>query len=547
MESKFPLLPRIDVIAREVMNDLPEIEDRVYYVGPEAGTFRDDRDKKPVVCSHSIANAELPVKPKATLMMARVAQAVNLLEPAAPADLSAPRDFHPPEVVDIRNMTNAQRQDLVESNISLLKDARGDKRPGDVASEFVELIYYCPEKEKDIADSLIEFIDTTADTGASEEILGVLVDKAAVVAEISEDLFDNHPELIDKSMAVVDALLRRRSVHEKFYAVRPMINLLNCSPVDVKGKLAEVIESLITISDDKFEYEKDYHHLMQVRPSQALYIAKLINRVETERRQDLRNILYHTICGVIDEWPSHDAVQCAAEMIGDLRQAHRASVIKSILELEGAYDQAKSVATGFIRYVEESEKVELMELAGVDDEGFGQSVLSMRASVSDEILEFGKTGSSTYILPKQHCASMRVVSANSAKVWAEAFYDWAAWHRAGFSYVPVEPIEDIDFYHQRWSGGVVVEVSAVVTSNLAGRSLADWKRFRQDFMDELTTQRKKIVATLERMGIEHGHLHDGNFVVVPYKTSNGQVDYSRCPRLYVIDFDQASKVQFEGQ
>lgn len=40
-------------------------------------------------------------------------------------------------------------------------------------------------------------------------------------------------------------------------------------------------------------------------------------------------------------------------------------------------------------------------------------------------------------------------------------------------------------------------------------------------------------------GIEHGHLHLFNFVLVFETLEDGKPDLSKFPRIYVIDFDQA--------
>ena len=82
---------------------------------------------------------------------------------------------------------------------------------------------------------------------------------------------------------------------------------------------------------------------------------------------------------------------------------------------------------------------------------------------------------------------------------------------------------------------------AVTTSNLHGLNLCDYvaSGAGQEHIGELYAMRDLIKQTLAEMGINHGHDHDGNFVVVPYTTDDGRADLSRTPRLYIIDFDMA--------
>jgi hypothetical protein len=63
-----------------------------------------------------------------------------------------------------------------------------------------------------------------------------------------------------------------------------------------------------------------------------------------------------------------------------------------------------------------------------------------------------------------------------------------------------------------------------------------------EYQDQLIEMREQIREALTKMCIGHHHLHDGNFVVVPYRDENDKVDLSRCPSLYVIDFDDAEPI-----
>lgn len=277
---------------------------------------------------------------------------------------------------------------------------------------------------------------------------------------------------------------------------------------------------------------------MQYKPNHALYVAYCAGVLGSV---DVQDELYRSLEGVVGDDRCKGILPCAASMIPYLDEVDRIRIIKAFLVADGMHDNARSIAVSHIETVSgEEERSRLLELAGLGDEGWSESILDRKA-IRDRVVSLDKSGSSTYIFPEQHKASMRIIPANSAIAWFEAFYNWDKWYEAGFNYVPVEPIQDMDFYHREQYGGRIEELATVVTTNLSGRSLADWMKYRTEFFYELDTLRDKIEGVLREMKINHGHLHDSNFVVVPYEASDGKVDYSRCPRLYVIDFDQAVK------
>jgi len=57
-------------------------------------------------------------------------------------------------------------------------------------------------------------------------------------------------------------------------------------------------------------------------------------------------------------------------------------------------------------------------------------------------------------------------------------------------------------------------------------------------------QIEKIKETLVEMGIYHGHTHNDNFCILHERTPEGEIDWSKPPRVYCIDFDQATSTDF---
>ena len=168
---------------------------------------------------------------------------------------------------------------------------------------------------------------------------------------------------------------------------------------------------------------------------------------------------------------------------------------------------------------------------------FTRSPLHHDAS-SNDVVNFEKTGTETFVLPEAADAAVRVIPRVAAANWLKAFSDWPTWYEAGFNYVPVEDVLSITPTEPPTEMSPQV---AVTTSILHGLSLRDYstKISSQRHIKELTAMRDQIKLILVDMGINHGHDHDGNFVVVPYVDDSGEVDWSRVPRLYVIDFDQS--------
>ncbi|NCU29515.1 hypothetical protein EOM60_02800 [Candidatus Saccharibacteria bacterium] len=166
----------------------------------------------------------------------------------------------------------------------------------------------------------------------------------------------------------------------------------------------------------------------------------------------------------------------------------------------------------------------------------GVTISPLHEQAGSDINWLEKTGSDTYVLPREYDASIRIIKTDCALSWAKAFRNWPTWYKAGFNYVPVEDM--------LWVGPTAnKKLVAVTTSNLHGRSLEAFYSSGSPlirFIKELEDMKNTIITTLEDLNIEHGHLHNGNFVVVPYTTLEGDVDETKCPRLYVIDFDQAT-------
>jgi len=147
--------------------------------------------------------------------------------------------------------------------------------------------------------------------------------------------------------------------------------------------------------------------------------------------------------------------------------------------------------------------------------------------------EFRKTGSTTTLVggPLKDRLIIRHIKPGAFIAWQKAYEDYEMWRKAGFDYVPIEPIQS---YRLNKEGEVDV------FSGVLDLSLDQWLEISGGiFEKELSELRDRIISALENEGIKHGHTHDNNFVLRFFRDEDGNPDFNRIPRLYAIDFDQA--------
>src|SRR3989339_914163 len=151
-----------------------------------------------------------------------------------------------------------------------------------------------------------------------------------------------------------------------------------------------------------------------------------------------------------------------------------------------------------------------------------------------------KTGTTTLLFDRvmglekslKNKVILRKIPFYSLMAWKKTYESYIFLQKKGFDYVPIEPIVKIskisDF-------GIVDVFSGVII----GPSVSYWLGFCTIFQNEILEKITKIKECLKDLGVEHGHDHDGNFVLLFYKDKNGEPDLTKCPRIYMIDFDEA--------
>ncbi len=158
--------------------------------------------------------------------------------------------------------------------------------------------------------------------------------------------------------------------------------------------------------------------------------------------------------------------------------------------------------------------------------------------------DFPKSGSRTTLLgtipakPQINLKEkiiVRHVTASAYINWTKAFENYEFWKTHGFSYVPVEPI--VRTRLETRTGRIAV------FSRVLGPSVGYWQAKTPLFKEEIKKQLDNIIAGLKELGIEHGHTHMGNFCLLFNKMPTGEADIKIPPRVYVIDFDEATSSQ----
>lgn len=146
---------------------------------------------------------------------------------------------------------------------------------------------------------------------------------------------------------------------------------------------------------------------------------------------------------------------------------------------------------------------------------------------------FEKTGSETTLVggPLLDKSIVRHIEPRAFLAWYRLYTDPELWKREGFDYVPIEPIHS---FHLNKDGLVDV------FSGVLDLDFSTWSWRTDLFKDELQMKMDAIESALAKTLTEHGHTHTENFCLRFFRDENGNADLSREPRVYLIDFDQAS-------
>lgn len=227
-----------------------------------------------------------------------------------------------------------------------------------------------------------------------------------------------------------------------------------------------------------------------------------------------------------------------SEVVGDEKTALQLILVKKIKDgLKSSDPEAQSAATHMIFCAPSGERMILAQWAIAL--GLGNFLIEPPLYKNKDMdnksfsrSQFGKTGSETILVggPLKDKTIIRKITPKAFLAWQKIYEDYKTWEEAGFDYVPIEPILS---YSLNKNG--LVEVH----SGILDLSLAKWVETTGLFTKELFEQNDAILEIVIGNEINHGHAHDHNFCLRFFRDENGQPDFSRVPRLYLIDFDQA--------
>lgn len=156
---------------------------------------------------------------------------------------------------------------------------------------------------------------------------------------------------------------------------------------------------------------------------------------------------------------------------------------------------------------------------------------------------FSKTGSDILLLdivPGSNEKSLkeklikRTIPLYDYLTWKKAYEASDVWKSLGFDYVPIEPIVSVHESNKLMQADVYARV-------LRGPSADTWLSESQGLYSEhIEDSFKKIEAGLTKLDVHHWHLRENNLVLVFERDEEGNPDLKKPPRVYAIDFDDAS-------
>jgi hypothetical protein len=209
--------------------------------------------------------------------------------------------------------------------------------------------------------------------------------------------------------------------------------------------------------------------------------------------------------------------------------------------------RVQMAAAEAIRHAPIADRGELIEL--VKEKGLLERVFEAPLYHNNDIpddrfsrKQFEKTGSETTLLggDLKYGAIVRHIEPKAFVEWKKLYDNHELWKKNDFDYIPIEPI--LSFHLSKKTELVDVY------SGVLDISLATWMRrerlFGTDYSTKLMSERERIINIVESADVSHGHDHEENFVLRFFRDKNGDIDLTKEPRIYMIDFDEAKEFEY---
>ena len=320
---------------------------------------------------------------------------------------------------------------------------------------------------------------------------------ASMINNVSEDQQRNLREMVYKK--IVEALN-----NPNIEIQRIAINMIQFVPEDARDSIKGLVLKRIMDAFNSNDVGKQK------------IMAKKIDSAPIESQDNLREIVYQKILKALNQ--EDIRIQRLAATMVQYAPRDKQEELKSVVKMK--YESAKQQKR-FNQIVAPPLYI--------------KSKNSNPSTFSHEKLS--KTGAeTTLLLGKQFKNNLiiRHIEEPCFLAWQKAYESYAHWNKAGFDYIPIEPIHSFKYSENKQ----LVDV----TSGVLDLNLDEWYQFSGDtFKEYLDEQKDKIVTTLKELGITHGHVNNANFCLRFYRNKDGIVDLNRIPRIYLIDFDRAVK------
>mgnify|MGYP001559533956 CR=1 FL=1 len=372
------------------------------------------------------------------------------------------------------------------------------------------------------------------------------------VALIEQGLKDQEPSVVQSSMKQISSLPQEERLRlvKKILGTKgaiilhdPRVRLIGFVPEDMRMELLKPdLEST-----NPLEKTHAYHLIWAMPEDQRV---NLIRQGLKEPVQFVREAAIEQIQSA----PEKSRVALIEEALHDPIQVNRIAALRQVVHIEQTKRRPLIDAVFADEHmhpgIEKTRFLEQISLPPEDDNARIKQLkdLAQTQPLYDDVKKrffhrpFSKTGSGTTLLdivPGNKDQSLREkiiirhIPLFAFETWRQAYEASDAWKAAGFDYVPIEPIVKV-----ATSSTSLFQVD-VATRVLQAPSLKTWEQKTKLYVEDLDRQQQRILETLSTLGIEHGHPHRSNFVVLFERDADGQPNLEKPPRLYLIDFDQA--------
>jgi hypothetical protein len=436
----------------------------------------------------------------------------------------------------IKNSDLEVQRECVDMIMRAPEDARADLIREGFRNDNPYVRLYCSwqmkyvpaDAEEELRKELVPIIQRGLESNDSKE-------RRASAGMIASAPIDTRADFFHKCLKMDDVEMRKACA-----------GWLYAAPEDEKEALYQELISLIKNgleSSSDLKAKKEYAGMIRHVPKSArtdlirkglesdeLDLQKASVRLIEQAPAEMRAELFHVACGS----GQPELLEECEHWIHSIPIDGRVLFIR-----EGLESGNPNVQRAFIKMIRSVPPQERTDLLAFARSRLGDLLIeSPLYQGNDEAGEFhrrpfSKTGSESTLLggPLKDKLIIRHIKPSAFLVWQELYENAVLWKKAGFDYVPIEPIQS---YRLNQKKGLVE-----VASGVLDLSLVDWNRLSDQFHHELIEDRDRIINVLQQEGIKHGHSHDANFCLRFFRGADEHVNFDKKPRIYLIDFDQA--------